>query len=41
MVFIGIVFVSSIVSLHITIELSVMFPTYLPFLQSHVAGSQI
>ena len=41
MVFIGIVFVSSIISLHIIIDLSVMFTTYLPVLQPHVAGSQI
>ena len=39
--FIGTVFVSSIISPHITIELTIILPKFLTFLQVHVLGFQI
>ena len=37
-VFVGTVFVSSITASHVIIELSIILPAYLPFLQLHVAA---
>ena len=37
----GMIFVVCIISLHITTESPIILPTYLPFLQLHVAGFQI
>ena len=41
MIFVGTVFVSSIISLHTITESSIIPSTYLPFLQLHAAGLQI
>ena len=37
-VFVGIVFFSLIISSHVLIESSIIFPKYLPFSQLHIAG---
>ena len=40
-VFVKVVFVLSIISLHVTTESSIILPKYLPCLELHFAGFQI